>query len=502
MANPAEAPQRSKRALIVGVVLVGALAAMPAASAATVQRLHFATVTSSVGISTEPARTWGASWTDFDTDGDADLFVSRHWWAPQLYRNDGGSYTRVTDNAFRAFRVDRHSCAWGEANLDGRPDLFCARGAGKGEGEGANQLFVNSGNGFQDRAEDYGVDDPYGRGRAANWLDDDGDGDLDLFVANHRRSIAPNVLFHNDAGSVFRRAHVGLGESLASVTASWADWDRDGDGDVLVFRYKPRSVVAYENVRGHFRRTFIPHVTDGHWLSGSFGDYNNDGWIDLHLVRPRSSVVLRNARGAFRKVSVRKLQHGRMSAWLDVENDGDLDLFVVQGNDGKTAEEGTSNRPDLILHNRRGRFVKVFDPSWRGPRSGNADSVAVADHDRDGLVDVFVTNGYFRYFGKPVLLENRSLGLNWTALDLVGPPSNPLAIGARVVAKTGTKTLRRHLTDEFAFRAQSEPGYVHLGLNRAAAADVKVRWPDGTVDCVTAPATRIVPVPIGSFPCP
>jgi hypothetical protein len=445
-------------------------------------------------------RTWGSAWADIDDDGDPDLFVNRHWLTPQLMVN--------ADDSFRRFRgkvdwqpgpkkTDRHACAWGEANRDGRPDLYCAQGADMGTGNGPNRLYIRAAKGFIERGHAYGVTNPLGRGRTTNWLDYDSDGDLDLFVGNTDRSGTTNVMFRHRRNG-FVKARVGVADGLETVGSSWADWDRDGDPDLLVEQHDPQPTVAYENARRRFRRVRLNGITGKTWLAGTWGDFNGDGWPDVAMVGKDSAAIFRNRRGRFRRVRKIAVNEGRMGAWLDVENDGDLDLFVVQGAGGNRPHPGAVNAPDLLLVRRDGKFDRL---RVTGRAPGNGDAVSAADYDRDGRVDVFVTNGYFYYEGPNQLFRNTTAARNWAGVRLVGPRANPLGFGAAVRVKTRAITYHRQVTDNFSFRAQSEVGYLHLGLGRARTARVRVDWPQGPPDCVRVTDGSITRVRHGRRGC-
>ncbi len=469
-------------------------------TAETRDRYSFADVTAAAGMR-GATRTWGSSWTDYDSDGHPDLWIGRHWKQPLLMKGLGGTnFTRITDPDLRRMGIDRHACVWGEANGDGQADLYCVRGADKGIGKGANQLFIRTERGFTDRAEGRGLSNPRGRGRSANWLDYDSDGDLDVFVGNLTRPGYPNALFRND-GELFTQVDGGVSEVLATVSSSWADWDLDGDPDLLVLQHDQLPAIAYENVGGYFRRTELAGVTDGSWASAAWGDLDNDGRPDLHLVSGGSSTILRNTRSGFRPVHRMPLRFGRMSSWLDVDNDSDLDLFVVQGARGQRRDPGETNQPDFLLVNTDRGFRKVSGASFRGPIRGNADAVSASDFDRDGKVDVFTTNGLYYWRGPNVLLKNTSQSGNWIGLDLVGPNKNPLGYGARIIVHAGKRTIRRQVTDEANYRTQNEVGYVHIGLERWLAARVEVQWPDGSRDCVRGVQATVLRIEHGRSPC-
>jgi hypothetical protein len=245
----------------------------------------------------------------------------------------------------------------------------------------------------------------------------------------------------------------------------------------------------------------MPHVTGGAWHSASWGDYDGDGRPDLAAVSIPELMILRNTRRGLEPVFDMSLDKGQMGVWLDVENDGDLDLFVVQGAPPPMEWYG-ANLPDFLLLNDEGRFHRIHLPSLRGPRDGCGDSAATSDFDRDGRVDLFVTNGAEGGCrGEDQLLRNLSSGGNWVAVDLESDPGNPWGMGARIRVGTGGMSYWRELTDGVSFRSQSEVGHQVLGLGSARSANIKVIWPDGSEDCMRATAGSTVTIAKGSARC-
>jgi len=497
--------RRFAGAALVSLGIVALLFAMPQHSArkggratADTPRFRFADVASRYGLDVE-SRTWGAAWADRDLDGDPDLLVGRHWGYPLLFRNEDGLHPeRYRD--LRRNGLDRHACAWGEADGDGLPDLYCVRGADKGRGDGHNQLLVNERGRLVNRAPSLGLADEQGRGRTVNWIDYDTDGDLDIFVGNMARRGHPNVMFRNDRGS-WARAEVGLSHEVWTISSAWADWDVDGDPDLLVLQSEDRSSIAYENVGGRFVEVAIPRITDRSWSASAWADFDGDGRMDVHLVDDDAALLLRNTTGGFVPVHHMWLAHGRMSAWLDADNDSRLDLFVVQGAPGNHPVVGAINQPDFLIVQGRGGFFRYQRPSFAGPRAGNGDAVALADHDGDGRVDALVTNGLFHWSGTSSLLENRSAAGNAIEVRLRGGRRNPFGLGAKVTVTTTSARQIRLVTDSFNFRTQSDPGFVHAGLGEERLARVEVVWPDGSRDCTIVVAGSPVFLDKGSGAC-
>jgi hypothetical protein len=242
----------------------------------------------------------------------------------------------------------------------------------------------------------------------------------------------------------------------------------------------------------------IPGITGRGWLAGTWGDYNGDGWPDLAAVSADRLLVLRNERGSFRPAYSQRLSRGRAAAWFDAENDGDLDLFLVQGSPNLS---GGENRPDFLIVKDRGGFRPVRREMFRGPRGGGGDSVATADYDRDGRVDLLVTNGYEKAWGRVELLRNKTESGRWIAVELAGGRRNPLALGARVHVRADRLSYWRDVTDGVSLWSQSEVNPVHLGIRRARVARLRVVWPGSARSCLRVPAGARIRVARGDHPC-
>lgn len=440
---------------------------------------------------------WGASLMDHTGDGLPDLFVGGHYNRSYVYRNQCGSFTLDRQMDQNWGRSDRHNCAWGEANGDGLLDLVCARGGQRSRGGLPSELWIQDQDGtFTDQAAKFGIEDATSRTRTVSWIDYDADGDLDLFFASHWRADSPNQLFRNDSG-YFSLVEIGLEDHFGSEGAVWSDWNRDGYPDLIVTA-KTTSTVAYLNQRGHFfSRTTIPKLTGRRWLGATFADLNGDGWPDLHVVKDGKALLFLNDHGKLTGERAQKMERGRMSVAFDADNDSDLDLFVVRG----AGEEATPNRPDrsdILLVNSGGSFHRIKI----GGHSGNGDSAAAADWDRDGDIDIFVTNGYRKVKGPFQPFVNRSATGNWAGVYLEGGPTNPMGFGARIRVRAGRRSYWREQNDGVGYRSQSETGYFHLGLDRARTATVKVVWPDGTTSCGIVPGSSTITLHQNSDTCP
>lgn len=458
----------------------------------------FVNLTSEVGIELDPTLTWGSTWVDQDLDGDPDLFANRHWHRPHMFINEGGRYEEADVDLY-PYLFDRHQCAWGEANGDGVPDMYCGQGADSGQGSGPNQLLIQ-GDGLTDRAAQFRVEDRFGRARTANWLDHDSDGDLDLFLGNKLRTGYPNVLFRNDRG-VFDPRDLGLAHEVETSATTWADWDLDGDPDLLLLEYEPGGATAFENNDGRFEVVELEGISTESWRASTWGDIDGDGFPDLQMIASDRMTIFRNERGSFEEVSTHELEDGRAGALFDYDNDTDLDAFVVQG------DIGSGNARDLLLAQHEGEFIDVVPELFAFPGDGGGESVVLADHDGDGRVDLVTSNGANtqvdneRVRGIWVLWRNQTPGGNWVALDLRGTRWNPLGFGARIRVDIDGGGYWRQINDGVGFRVQSDVGHPVLGIGTATQARVRVEWPDGTNDCLELEAGSTETLQIGSRGC-
>ncbi|MEO6462693.1 MAG: FG-GAP-like repeat-containing protein, partial [Candidatus Eisenbacteria bacterium] len=180
-----------------------------------------------------PGASISAAWCDYDRDGDDDLYVVGDETHARLYRNmlrESGTlaFDDVTTAAGVGAGSNGFACEWGDFDGDGRLDLYVA------DGGGTNRLYRNRGDGgFDDVAALRNVVVPQ-FSTAGTWGDMDNDADLDLFVGNLMQAgiAGTNQLFEN-VGSQFT-ASPQLAASLPTRSAAWADYDRDGDLDLYL----------------------------------------------------------------------------------------------------------------------------------------------------------------------------------------------------------------------------------------------------------------------------
>jgi hypothetical protein len=224
------------------------------------------------------------AWADYDRDGFLDLFVANLTGKNFLYHNNGnGTFTKITSGDIVNDVGNSVTCAWGDYDNDGYPDLFAANGGPN------NFLYRNNGNGTFTKITSGSIVNDGGYSAGCAWGDYDNDGNLDLFVANR---AGPNFLYHNNGDGTFTR--ITQGEIVSNVGDSngciWGDYDNDGFLDLCVARLSGPNLLYHNNGDGTFTRiTTGAAVTDvGDAIGVAWGDYNNDGFLDLFVANWRA----------------------------------------------------------------------------------------------------------------------------------------------------------------------------------------------------------------------
>jgi len=481
--------------------------------------------------------TGGVAFIDFDQDGRLDLFLVNGGETPggrsnapvrnALYRNLGSG--RFEDVAAKA-GVDRTAsfgmgAAVADYDNDGYPDIYVT-------GYPSSTLFHNNGDGtFRDVTARAGVANAGEWGASAAWLDYDRDGLLDLFVANYaefsfddkRRCDfngrpaycaqtdykgRPPRLYHNQGDGTFRDVTESAGLlSLAGRALGVVAIDLDGDGwvDLFVARDASPNLLLINQKNGTFRdAAFDAEVafnTDGVARAGmgvDAGDVDGDGRPDIVVTNFDSeyhALYLNNGKLPFREATISsklaaltKPYVGWGVRFIDYDNDGDLDLLIVNGHLHEMISEANRSvsyrQPPLLLSNSgRGVFenmAQVAGPVFRNGYLGRG--LAIGDFDNDGAVDA----AFVSLQGPPVLLRNTAAaGNNWLGIHLRGTRSNRDAIGARLTVRKGGKALTRWITGGGSFLAGHDYRVV-FGLGSSGGpSDLEVVWPGGTAQTVT-----------------
>ena len=409
----------------------------------------------------------GVAWGDYDSDGDQDLYVANNG-NIRLYRNDGqGRFTEATVRAGMEDGGNGTGVAWGDYDNDGYLDLFAAN-------NGENWLFRSNGDStFTNVMRSARVNDR-GTQTGAAWGDFDSDGDLDLYVASNDR---PNRLYRNNRDGTFTNVadSAEVADTGNTQGVSWGDYDNDGDLDLYTVKVFQPNRLYRNNGRGAFTDVgTLAGVSDGAFGRGAaWGDYDNDGDLDLYVVNSGPNrLYWNNGNGTFTNVGdsagVADIGDGYGCAWGDFDNDGDLDLYVVNS--------GSPHR--LYRNDGNGKFTDIAASSGVTERGPGGFIAAWGDYDNDGDLDMYVAisgraNRLYRNAGN----ANR-----WLHVRLVGTVSNRSGIGAQVTAVTGATGV---------WAQASLP--VEFGFGGTTTVDsLIIRWPNGIAQTVRSVATNQV----------
>jgi hypothetical protein len=486
---------------------------------------------------------------DIDKDGYPDLFIAEEG-AVHLYLNKGkagpGKFTEVTEQWGIPPIEDAKHVLFFDMEGDGDLDLLVIRS------EHPSMIFRNDGGKFTDVTEPVGFKTHQYGAHVATVFDADGDGNLDIYVgyygsddSNRKGSEAPNLpsmdgkngtphqLWHRGADGKYTEIgqKAGLADTGWTLAVGAFDYDNDGKMDLFLANDFGPDVLYHNKGDGTFEDVSKITRTDdnGSGMNASFADVNGDGFLDFYVsnidmfsknikvVYPTDKSTLTSydeqLATTFQYISGNKMyinpgdkkgkspflaQEGKLfepgdrgwgwaTLFFDYENDGDDDMYLSNGwIEGSTA----ANQKKQMFINDNGFFYLAPTNSPEAVASNGRAAIAF-DMDRDGDLDILLLN--FRQ--PPVLLENtRSFGNHWVQLRVRAPAPNAYAIGARITAKAGGKTITREISCGNGYLGQDDD-IVSFGIGAAKEAEVTIRWPNGKTQTIpSVPADKITDI--------
>jgi hypothetical protein len=486
----------------------------------------------------------GVALLDYDNDGWLDVFLLNGSTIEALkgkeaapkamlfHNNHDGTFTDVTEKAGVANLRWGFGVAVGDYDNDGWPDIYVAN-------YGRNRLYHNNHNGtFTDVAEKAGVA-LGGWSTGPTWGDYDHDGLLDLFVPGYVKfdlehpPIAGNGvipanfcqfrgiavmcgprglpgeadhLFHNNGDGTFTDVSVKAGVSDSNayygLAAVFVDVDDDGWLDLAVandsvpnYLYRNRHNGTFEDVSYASGFALSEDGREQASMGIAVGDYNRDGRVDLFTTTfsdDYKTLYRNDGEGSFTDVTYKAglasptipfLSWG--TGFLDFDNDGLADLFIVNGHVYPEVDKqdwGTTwaERPQLFRNLDGSKFAEVPPATGSGLAAvASGRGAAFGDLFNDGHIDVVINN----IDSAPTLLRNVvNNGNHWLTLKLVGGAKSPRdAIGAKVFLSAEGVRQRADVVSGGSYGSSSDLR-VHFGLGSATKIDkLEIHWPSGTV---------------------
>ncbi len=476
---------------------------------------------------------------DYDRDGWPDIYFTN---APTVdmalsgkmplgvlyHNNHDGTFTDVTQKAGLTKPCLAMGGAVGDYDNDGWPDLYitCL---------GGNILYHNNGDGtFTDVTAKAGVAD--GRwSTGASFGDYDGDGYVDLMVANYvdfhlndlprfgsttyckYRGVdvqcgprglkgAGDALFHNNGDGTFtdvsKQAGVSDPDGYYGLSVVWADFNNTGRPDIYVandstpkFLYRNLGNGKFEEIGFESGTALSNNGSEQASMGIAVGDYNHTGRPSLYVTNfeEENDDLYRNdgdwnfSEESFPSglalASLPWVKWG--TAFVDLDNDGWLDLITVNGHvypqmDSILSDPGYRQPKLLSLNQGDGTFCDASGqagPALQEKRVSRG--LAVADLFNDGNMDIVVND----LDGGPMVLRNHGIpGRHWVSFELAGTKSNRLALNARVQVVAGGMTQTDEVHSGGSYLSQNDLR-LHFGLGSAAKIDsVEIHWPSGAVD--------------------
>ena len=418
---------------------------------------------------------FGSFWIDYDGDYDQDLFVVNDAGPNQLYRNDGGTLVEITTGVLVEDITNSWGATWGDYDNDGDPDVFVANW-GTDSSKEVNHLYRNDGADMFTRMDSAGFAGDLAKSSGCAWADYDGDGWLDLFVSNGLRAAnQQNYLYRGSPSGLFSRVDAGslTSDMFRSSGCAWADFDQDGDQDLVVINENTNNTL-YRNNGGIFSALTGPVSEDGGTSRGaSWGDFDNDGDLDLYVTNwanENNFLYVNQDTGFVRQLSEVSAHGGRSegSGWADYDNDGDLDLLVANW----------GLQTNFLYRNDGDSFVQITsDPATTD--SGNSVGISWGDFDSDGYPDIYVAQIDRPSGQENLFYRNTYSGSHWLKVICEGVSSNRSGIGAKVAVKVKEDWQLREIQSQDGFGGHSGLR-AHFGLGSDSITDqILISWPSG-----------------------
>lgn len=498
---------------------------------AALSQKRFTEVTSEAGINHvfkvyEGMFGGGACVFDYNNDGFEDVYITGGMNDDQLYKNNGnGTFTNIFEQSGLALtrQYVTQGVSGADVNRDGFVDLFITTITRRTEEQKIpreiNLLFLNNGNGtFKDATAAYGLDQMYSFSTGGSFGDFNADGWPDIYVGNYfneyegklsvindatvvgANQIAKGYLLLNEGGKKFRDVYKDYGLDFRGFGFGgiFTDFDNDGDQDLFVnhdFGYKRTPDMLLEN---QYPKATFKDVSKAtgmdlriNSMGTAVGDYNNDGLMDYYMTNIKFNYFMVNQGPG--KPFVNKSKESGLDfftiSWganfADFDQDGDVDLFVANGDLNPNCEP----MYDFYFDNNNGKFSEkssVYGVADYGIGRGSV----TFDYDNDGDQDLLVVNQEAT-LPYPVpsytkLYRNDSATGNWIKIALKGVQAEMHGIGSKIAVEAGGKTMIREIDGGSSSHLSQNSVIAHFGIGNATAIDkITVYWTGGGIQTIT-----------------
>ena len=517
------------------------------------QSIQFEDISFDAGVADVAVNSSGPSFIDYDNDGDIDIYVNTEYHGEnqgnRLFENDGSGYfidvavERGVDNKYALGR----GASWGDYDNDGDMDLIVSNLPSSGGTKippttlFKNLLIETGSANFRNATiesnlfranvkEDREIGGIGNTGAGVAWADYDNDGDLDLYWKCADYDI-DNALFRNNGDGTFTDVTEEAGAGIINLVAeagsqgspNWTDVNQDGWIDLLVTNEGSEKILFLNQENGTFKnitRSFrapsgTVFLNPGNANGACIGDIDNDGDMDVFLPTADQSnrlyISLLSDTGSlsYKDISLSSgIDHksgARGCTMGDFDNDGLIDIYVNNGGLQNTLINDVINLPIFV------QFYIAIEPAYNKLFQNNGDltfsdvtktsgtevlgigsGVGNADLDDDGFLDLFLTNRTFYNSDKQItesdrnyLLRNKGNHNNWIKIELTGTKSNTNAYGARVKVMAGESIQYREHTSAHGYNSANDYR-LHFGLaNEESIDSIEIIWPSGERQLLT-----------------
>ena len=517
------------------------------------QSIQFEDISFDAGVADVAVNSSGPSFIDYDNDGDIDIYVNTEYHGEnqgnRLFENDGSgnfidvAVERGVDNKYALGR----GASWGDYDNDGDMDLIVSNLPSSGGTKippttlFKNLLIETGSANFRNATiesnlfranvkEDREIGGIGNTGAGVAWADYDNDGDLDLYWKCADYDI-DNALFRNNGDGTFTDVTEEAGAGIINLVAeagsqgspNWTDVNQDGWIDLLVTNEGSEKILFLNQENGTFKnitRSFrapsgTVFLNPGNANGACIGDIDNDGDMDVFLPTADQSnrlyISLLSDTGSlsYKDISLSSgIDHksgARGCTMGDFDNDGLIDIYVNNGGLQNTLINDVINLPIFV------QFYIAIEPAYNKLFQNNGDltfsdvtktsgtevlgigsGVGNADLDDDGFLDLFLTNRTFYNSDKQItesdrnyLLRNKGNDNNWIKIELTGTKSNTNAYGARIKVMAGESIQYREHTSAHGYNSANDYR-LHFGLaNEENIDSIEIIWPSGERQLLT-----------------